>query len=109
MRIHSALALLLVPQTIARPNPKPVIPKSEQNRAYQDFAGIATFAHLPHLQCLYTHHDVPLEYDVVVMGVPFDSAVSFRPGARFGPSAIRSATKRYSYEWVRFPRRPSQD
>lgn len=28
------------------------------------------------------------------MGVPFDTAVSYRPGARFGPRAIRSASAR---------------
>jgi agmatinase len=27
--------------------------------------------------------------DVAVVGIPFDTAASFRPGARFGPSAIR--------------------
>jgi agmatinase len=27
--------------------------------------------------------------DIVVMGVPFDNGVTFRPGARFGPRAIR--------------------
>lgn len=27
--------------------------------------------------------------DIVVMGVPFDSGVTFRPGARFGPRAVR--------------------
>jgi len=30
--------------------------------------------------------------DVVVSGVPFDAATSNRPGARFGPSAIRAAS-----------------
>ncbi|MEM6708743.1 MAG: agmatinase, partial [Pseudomonadota bacterium] len=30
--------------------------------------------------------------DVVVSGVPFDAATSFRPGARFGPQAIRAAS-----------------
>ena len=30
--------------------------------------------------------------DAVVWGIPFDSAVSNRPGARFGPSAIRRAS-----------------
>ena len=33
-------------------------------------------------------HDV----DVAVIGVPFDTATSFRSGARFGPEAIRSAS-----------------
>lgn len=30
--------------------------------------------------------------DVVIMGVPFDAAVSNRPGTRFGPQAIRRAS-----------------
>ena len=30
--------------------------------------------------------------DVAVMGAPFDDGVSYRPGARFGPRAIRQAT-----------------
>ena len=29
--------------------------------------------------------------DVVVSGLPFDLATTFRPGARFGPQAIRAA------------------
>jgi agmatinase len=30
--------------------------------------------------------------DVAVMGVPFDSAVTYRPGCRLGPRAIRAAS-----------------
>ena len=31
------------------------------------------------------------EVDVAIVGAPFDDAVSHRPGARFGPRAIREA------------------
>lgn len=31
-------------------------------------------------------------HDIRLIGVPFDGTVSFRPGARFGPEAIRTAT-----------------
>jgi agmatinase len=31
--------------------------------------------------------------DAVVWGIPFDAAVSNRPGARFGPQAIRRAAR----------------
>ncbi|MER6877808.1 arginase family protein, partial [Amycolatopsis sp. NPDC000673] len=48
------------------------------------FAGFATFARLPRID------EVP-SADVAVVGVPFDSGVSYRPGARFGPSALREA------------------
>jgi agmatinase len=33
------------------------------------------------------------DYDVAVVGVPWDSGVTYRPGARFGPSAIRQASR----------------
>jgi agmatinase len=49
------------------------------------FAGIRTFARLPHVRSL---EDV----DVAVVGVPFDTGVSFRAGGRFGPAAIRAAS-----------------
>lgn len=55
------------------------------------FQGISTFAHLPSQSCLV---DRSLEYDIAVIGVPFDTAVSYRPGARFGPRAIRQASQR---------------
>ncbi|GAB17022.1 agmatinase [Gordonia effusa NBRC 100432] len=50
------------------------------------FAGPATFARLPRL-------DETEHVDVAVMGVPFDSGVSYRPGARFGPAGIREASR----------------
>jgi agmatinase len=50
------------------------------------YTGIRTFARLPHVT-------LPSEdVDAAVIGVPFDTATSFRPGARFGPEAIRSAS-----------------
>lgn len=55
------------------------------------YSGISTFAHLEHQRCL-QHPDV--EYDIAILGVPFDTAVSYRPGARFGPRAIRAASAR---------------
>jgi len=50
------------------------------------YAGASTFARLPRI-------DEVASYDVAVLGVPFDGGVSFRPGARFGPSAIRQASR----------------
>lgn len=55
------------------------------------FSGISTFAHLPHHRCL-VHPEIP--YDIAILGVPFDTAVTYRPGARFGPRAIRLASAR---------------
>jgi len=50
------------------------------------YAGIATFARLPRLE------DVK-RADIAVVGVPFDSGVSYRPGARFGPAHVREASR----------------
>ncbi|CAN6665335.1 hypothetical protein TRVA0_037S00210 [Trichomonascus vanleenenianus] len=55
------------------------------------FSGIASFAHLPVEKCLV---DTDSSFDIAVIGVPFDTAVSYRPGARFGPRAIRDASMR---------------
>jgi agmatinase len=50
------------------------------------FAGPATFARLPRL-------DQVERCDVAVVGVPFDGGTTFRPGARFGPAAIRAGSR----------------
>ena len=38
-----------------------------------------------------------LEADIGLIGVPFDQGTSGRPGARYGPDAIRDAPRTYSY------------
>ncbi len=35
----------------------------------------------------------PADADCILLGLPFDGTVSGRPGARFGPAAIRAATR----------------
>ena len=49
----------------------------------------------------------PAGADVAVLGVPFDQAVTNRPGARFGPRAIRQASTMIS--WPGGPWRWSAD
>ena len=49
------------------------------------FAGIRTYMRAPHVTDL-------RGVDVAVYGIPFDTATSYRTGARFGPEAIRSAS-----------------
>src|SRR5262245_660072 len=48
--------------------------------------GPATFARLPRI-------DEVTRADAAVVGVPFDSGVTYRPGARFGPSHIRESSR----------------
>ncbi|MEN4478293.1 agmatinase [Mycolicibacterium cosmeticum] len=45
-----------------------------------------TFARLPRL-------DQVGRADVGIVGIPFDSGVSYRPGARFGPGHVRASSK----------------
>ena len=49
------------------------------------YGGVRTFARCPHVE------DAE-GVDVAVLGIPFDTATTNRPGARFGPEAIRSAS-----------------
>jgi agmatinase len=57
----------------------------------QPFSGPLSFAHLPYVRCLDDHGRT---LDVAILGIPFDTAVSYRPGARFGPHAIRAGSRR---------------
>jgi agmatinase len=53
-----------------------------------DYAGLLSFSGMP-----YTEDVTELEgADVVIVGAPTDDLVSDRPGARFGPRAIRAAS-----------------
>ncbi|MBI2606556.1 MAG: agmatinase [Deltaproteobacteria bacterium] len=49
------------------------------------FGDIATFGRLPHTQNL-------SGVDIAVVGIPFDGATTYRPGARFAPRAIRTSS-----------------
>ncbi|HYW51736.1 MAG TPA: arginase family protein [Gemmatimonadaceae bacterium] len=55
------------------------------------YVGISTFARAP-LATL----DTEWKADAGVLGIPFDIALGFRPGARFAPRAIRDASLRYA-------------
>jgi agmatinase len=50
------------------------------------FAGDSTFARLPRIDAV---HD----YAIAIIGAPFDGGTSYRPGARFGPLAVRTASR----------------
>ncbi|KAK5989070.1 Guanidinobutyrase [Cladobotryum mycophilum] len=55
------------------------------------YTGIGSFAHLEHVKCLTNPSE---RFDIAIVGAPFDTAVTYRPGARFGPRAIRQASSR---------------
>lgn len=60
------------------------------SRADMAFSGITSFAHLPIVPCLASKES----FDIAIIGYPFDTAVSFRPGARFGPHGVRDGSRR---------------
>ena len=64
----------------------------ETGRLNLPFVGIATFAKKPYVADWAT-----LDADVAVMGAPFDFGTQYRPGARFGPRAIREASTLFSF------------
>jgi agmatinase len=55
------------------------------------FAGINTFLKAPYVEDVKTCGN----YDVVVLGAPFDSGTTYRPGTRFGPQGIRRISALY--------------
>ncbi|SCW01650.1 LAFE_0E04302g1_1 [Lachancea fermentati] len=61
----------------------------------QLFSGIVTFAHVPIARCFeHLGSKKAPQYDIAIVGAPFDTSVSYRPGARFGPNSIRQGSRR---------------
>lgn len=56
--------------------------KPLSGREFPRFSAIKTFFRLPHVP-------VDADYDVGIVGLPFDGNVSYRPGARFAPTSVR--------------------
>jgi len=50
------------------------------------YAGLPTFARLPQI-------DDVSDIDIALLGIPVDTGVSYRPGARFGPSHVRQSSR----------------
>jgi agmatinase len=55
------------------------------------FVGIATFAG-------YSLWQPEVKADAVIIGVPYDEGTTNKPGARFGPRAVRQASMFYAYD-----------
>jgi agmatinase len=77
------------------PGPRTILPEPRRSPR---FAGLPTFCRYPLLE-LVPPQSRPLDW--AIYGVPYDTGVTYRPGARFGPRAIRLESqyvKRYSIE-----------
>lgn len=59
--------------------------KQISGREFPRFSAIKTFFRMPHVE-------ITADYDVGIVGVPYDGAVSYRPGARFAPGKVREAS-----------------
>jgi len=64
----------------------------ESGRLDLPFVGISTFGKRP-----YQPDWDQLQADVAILGAPFDFGTQWRPGARFGPRAIREASTLFSF------------
>jgi len=61
---------------------------------FSKYSGLSTFAHIPFVYCLSAEEDEVEKYDIAILGAPFDTATTGRPGARFGPHGIRDGSRR---------------
>jgi len=61
------------------------------SRAHPRYAGVSTFCRYPLLGALEAQQREQLDW--ILYGCPYDGGVSYRPGARFGPRAIRDASQ----------------
>ncbi|KAL2844734.1 hypothetical protein BJY01DRAFT_214716 [Aspergillus pseudoustus] len=58
------------------------------------FSGLTTFAHIPYVNCFVDSEADATPYDIAFLGAPFDTGVTARPGARYGPGGIRLGSRR---------------
>jgi len=74
-----------------------------------EFAGLSTYANLPYVHC--TSSGAVDGYDIAILGAPFDTATTARPGARFGPHGIRDGSRRImaAFAWSAYTGRNTFD
>ena len=63
-----------------------------EEREHPGYSGVKTFMGAETVE----PEELTSEVDVAAYGVPFDGAVTNKPGTRYGPDALRSATARFS-------------
>jgi guanidinopropionase len=69
--------------------------KPLSGREFPRFSQIKTFFRLPWA-------DITDDFDVALLGLPFDGGVSYRPGARFAPTRVREMSSLgRGYHWSR--------
>ncbi|KAF9245905.1 arginase deacetylase [Melanogaster broomeanus] len=99
---HMIIALACLPAVLAHQQ-HPFTDSSPQPEQWVEkygrqidlgYSGPLSYSHLPYRRCL---EDASETFDIAILGMPFDTATSYRPGARFGPYAIRSGSRRQTF------------
>ncbi|KAK4110352.1 arginase family protein [Canariomyces notabilis] len=117
-----ATALLAPGVTVSASNRVPALRKRNTHQCphiaavddlFENYpSGPATFANIPYVNCFSADSTAKAEYDIAILGAPFDTGVTGRPGARFGPQGIRAGSWRIypEYAWsVYAGRNPFKD
>jgi guanidinopropionase len=69
--------------------------KPLSGREFPRFSALKTFFRLPIA-------DIQEDFDIALVGVPFDGGVSYRPGARFAPAKVREVSSLgRGFNWAR--------
>ncbi|KAI1136081.1 arginase [Hypoxylon sp. FL0543] len=84
------------------------LPRTQSTLAIDDvdimtgsqFNGLTTYANLPYLNCLSDKEAEGNRYDIAILGAPFDTGVTARPGARYGPRGIRIGSERIAPDFA---------
>ena len=93
-------------------------PGLDLNVSNAKFAGLQTYANLPYVSgpvkfsqitendfysqvhCLAANQADVEPYDIAILGAPFDTGTTARPGARFGPGGIRLGSRRIAPDFA---------
>jgi len=62
-----------------------------------EYSELGTFAGLPRVECFTKDLRAEDRYDIAILGAPLDTTVTGRPGARYGPSGIRTGSRRKAW------------
>ncbi|KAF9074139.1 arginase family-domain-containing protein [Rhodocollybia butyracea] len=98
----------LQPETFQPTSPRSPGPANTSPQNDMTYSGPLSFSHFNYRKCL---EDASTPFDIGIIRFPFDTTTSYRPGARFGPYAIRAGSRRqplgvgigYSLAWGSSP------
>jgi agmatinase len=100
------LFLLLLFLYISFGHPESLAPPNKYSSQYRLSTGnggtlssgyrssLITYANIQHINCFSTVNTNTQRYDIAILGAPFDTSTTGRPGARFGPHGIRLGSRR---------------